>query len=138
MELNREQIIKALECWGSGCPCHEKCSILEHEESANCLRLTTRSAIALIKELTEENERLQKHEESVAIVCKRAEEHYDTLYEQAKDILKAEVKADTVRKMAERLKQILREEGRSGHYIKATIDQVAKEFDPHWMDQDGK
>lgn len=57
--MERDEIIKGLECWGSGKPCEEKCVVLDHEGSGNCLKLTTRSAIALIKELTEENERLK-------------------------------------------------------------------------------
>ena len=60
MELNREQIIKALECWTSeygctGCPLSEQgcfdCGQIPIEIS--------KSILALIKELTEENERLR-------------------------------------------------------------------------------
>ena len=58
MELNREQIIKALEC------CHTKakdCLDCPYEnDHSSCIYLE-KNALSLIKELAEENERLQKH-----------------------------------------------------------------------------
>ena len=68
--LNAEQIIKALECClvendCTGCPLH-------HQYKIDCLKYAGEKALSLIKELTEENERLR---------------------------------ADTVRKMLERIKE---------------------------------
>ena len=55
MKLNTEQIIKALECCRYGgrcaeCPCFE---------IPNCQALANDNALALIKQLTEENEDLK-------------------------------------------------------------------------------
>lgn len=63
MELNREQIIKALECCKSFrdfymcdiCPYYR----LELADDENCTNRLSQDALALIKELTEENERLK-------------------------------------------------------------------------------
>jgi predicted RNase H-like nuclease (RuvC/YqgF family) len=52
-----------------------------------------------------EIERLKKHQDTVSSVCNSAMEHYDALYEQAKDILKADARADAITEFAERLKQ---------------------------------
>ena len=49
-ELKPEDVMKALECWASGNPCQEECSILEHERGASCVRLTAGSALALLRE----------------------------------------------------------------------------------------
>ena len=85
MELNREQIIKALECCKSplSSDC-ENCSYtgkrLEDGVYEGCVNCLVGDALSLIKELTEENERLSQ---SLA---------------NSKSIL-ANSKADTVRKM---------------------------------------
>ena len=54
MELNRDQIIKALECCAKGdcdnCPC----------SFGDCYYYLARDALALIRDLTEENERMGK------------------------------------------------------------------------------
>ena len=57
MELNREQIINALECClvesnCRGCPLH-------HQYETDCLKYAGEKALKLIKQLTEENERLR-------------------------------------------------------------------------------
>lgn len=49
-ELKTEDVMRALECWSSGKPCQEDCPILEHEEGASCVKLTTRNALALLRE----------------------------------------------------------------------------------------
>ena len=86
MELNREQIIKSLECCelGDCYPC-----IYRMTESGVCQDMLCKEALELIKELTEENESLSQ---SLA---------------NSKSIL-ANSKADTVRKMQERLREDLR------------------------------
>ena len=78
MELNRDQIIKALEYCVSAGHCRD-CPLFE-KRSAVCVDSLLRNAFALIKELTEDNEDLNKTVSS--------------LLETIKDI-----KADTVRKM---------------------------------------
>lgn len=59
MELNREQIIKALECCASEqCIC-EQCPIDEKiKDDCECGKVAARNALALINELTEANESL--------------------------------------------------------------------------------
>lgn len=98
--LNAEQVKKALECWASGKPCDEKCSILDHEEGGHCLKLTIRSVFALIKsqeqrikELTEENEKLRAE---VSVKKKLLDKCVD---------LEDGVRADTVRKMQSAIKK---------------------------------
>ena len=56
MELNREQIIKALEYCAKGNICH----LCHKGESRHCYEEVMLDALALIKELTEENERLRE------------------------------------------------------------------------------
>ena len=56
MELNRDEIIKALECCTNAEQCCDDCILLEDR---NCGVHLLKNALALIKELTEENERLR-------------------------------------------------------------------------------
>jgi hypothetical protein len=67
-------------------------------------------ALALIEELTEENERLRASSVD---------------YRNIPDI-KAETRADTVRKMQERLKEYFPYDADSGLYV--VLDQIAKEM----------
>ena len=102
MELKREDIVKALECcltleYGvacKGCPLSYK-----DERRMDCLELLMKSALSLIKELTEENERLTGTLEEVT-------KRIDNLIEKtpiAFDYERAQAKADTVKKIVERL-----------------------------------
>ena len=110
-ELNREQIINGLECLNGNrdrCP---NCSILNIVRSSrSCKRLILDDAISLIKELTEDNE---AQAETITSLLKTIEgvqgvkSEYETFIGGMKcqiDKIKAETKADTVRKMQERLK----------------------------------
>ena len=70
MELNREQIIKALECCHSSaiadckhCTYRGKADD-EEDLGITCLNVLLKDTLALIKELTEENERLRKNLET--------------------------------------------------------------------------
>ena len=66
MELNREQIIKALECCVSADTfdaCRSGCPLFEKGDDCECIFEPTalhKYALSLIKELTEENERLRE------------------------------------------------------------------------------
>ena len=61
MELNSDQIVKALECCASDeyicnqCPIDEKI-----KDDCECGKVVARNALALIKELTEENAKLAR------------------------------------------------------------------------------
>lgn len=112
MELNKEQIIKALECCRYGGRCAE-CAAFD---TPNCVAIVNEHAIAHIKELTEENESL----------CAANAHILGTLLN--------EIKADTVREFAERLIYTLcinNEENTEIFdyaYTLETIDQIAKEM----------
>ena len=121
MKLNREQIIKALEC----CYMQE----LEHNENCpechytdlypNCAEYLGKHAFALIKELTEENERLRE----------KADRNLENLKAVLEEISENTIVADTVRKMQERLKeQISDMRGYIGNYFRNKIDQISEEL----------
>ena len=162
MELNREQIVKALECCFIVCYCNTCPYYKIGEHTQVCTRKMAQDALALIRELTveldamrgaansykmdnqrltEENERLKakiveedrllndRVIESVNAVSKAHLRYTDALEEKLKT-----VKADTVRKMQERLKEKSVEDvsldGRTAiHIINAIwVDQIAKEM----------
>ena len=133
MELNREQIIKALECCSEDtADCHN-CPYSEFQEG-NCFDNAKKDALSLIKELTEEvtswkeiAEGYQKQFEDCAEDRARLTEEnerlkqlldYKCLYGYDGEVMeycvqgpcphyeiKKELVADTVRKMQERLKE---------------------------------
>lgn len=131
MGLKREQIIKALECCvkadthydcrSLNCPAliNDECiytGITEQE----CNRKQFADALSIIKELTEENERLRE---------------LGTTKEIEKEIVRRETRADTVRKMQEQIKaeiDYFDRRGGSAFINKAIvfffIDQIAKEM----------
>lgn len=117
-ELKPEDVMRALECWANGKPCQEECSILDHEEGASCLKLTARSALALLREKDAEIERLRGH-------LTQLKDRYD-ICKQNVTIARAEA----ITEFADRLKA--RNEKRDGLSFKVvsfdTIDQIAKEM----------
>lgn len=104
MELNREQIIKALEC----CTKPEvgacgKCPIYPFSlnmTETECMETAIRNALAIIKELSEENERLRiALNTDISIVrLSRGDGKTQYLREVARVKIDA-VRSDTVRKM---------------------------------------
>lgn len=112
--MEKEQIIKALECCTKGdcdnCP----------NDFGNCYSNLARDALALIKELTEDNERLNGH-------LNQLKHRYDICKQNAKT-----EKIDTVRKMQDRLKEYLDDFYNSGEDalldVPDSIDQIAKEM----------
>lgn len=108
MELNREQIVKALECCSTDLPnCHE-CPYKECKPS--CFALSS-EALALIRELTEEIEKL-------------GIENFDLICELSR------IKENTVRKMQERLnaERGYDDEWHYNSWWGETINQIAKEM----------
>lgn len=136
--MEREQIIKALECcinFKTTADC-EGCPSLEHCEESN--HWLDEQALALIKELTEENKAWQ--EQLISQKEKSDKAYYDLACE-VEDLRKENERlrayptvnvapiADTVRKMQERLKKELR----SGNAIMDKsiadiLDKIAKEM----------
>lgn len=116
--LNAEQVIRAFECCHSvllGC---SDCPFIN--DSKECAD-TDRNVLAIlnsqeqrIKELTEENERVKEYNNSLV----------DTIEKQEQEIFSA--KADTVRKMSERLKAEFY--GKYGSDVHITINKIAKEM----------
>ena len=75
MELNKEQVIKSLECCKSeGHICY-KCSYRDVRIGISCRDKLSRDALDLIKELTEENESWQK--QLIATEEKSGKAYYD-------------------------------------------------------------
>lgn len=124
MELNREQIIKALECCASSsledcdnCPIDK-----QKKDNCECGRYLAIQALALIRELTEEKERLKLDVEECGAELSRYTENIVQMAKQDR--------ADTVRKMQERL-NAERGYDYEWHYNSwwgETIDQIAKEL----------
>ena len=106
MELNIDQIVKALECCFINKDCNG-CPMLGHKD---CLGVAGTKAVSLIKELTDENAKLARS-------CTELEQKC------------ASVKADTVRKMQERLKAQKFTHKNLGELVYVEdIDQIANEL----------
>ena len=111
-ELNREQIIKALECLNDKhdricdeCPVYK----LTDRGYRSCRHVVLEEAVALIKELIAENESLSQSLANSKLIL-------------------ANSKADTVRKMQERLKAEKFVHKNFGELVYVeNIDQIAKE-----------
>ena len=128
-ELNREQIIKALECCISevkqdDCPC-DACPYKDN----GCNRNLLPDALSLIKELTEENERLRADKDCWKIRAKESESEYDKAVKRGYNL----GAIDYVGSFAERLKAetitIQDHTGKLGSVVVVgKIDQIAKEM----------
>ena len=94
MELNREQIIKALEYCFNDKPCN---GCEWHEVGNGCIAKLEQSALSLINELTEENERLRSRNNFLEIEYKNQGNLFWARVHDAED----GIKADTVRKIAD-------------------------------------
>ena len=121
MELNREQIIKGLECLsGVFVKCKECAYFAEHRLFPECRECASKDALALIQNLTEENERLKAEnahliKEAVFSPMERA---HNTLA----------VRADTVRKMQSEIEARCIKGGIYPAFVKRTISQIAEEI----------
>ena len=135
MELNREEVIKALEyCTGikkpdgcAACPACLGCN--------DCVDFLREESLDLIKEITEENEYLKQQNEIYATLNKKLEdicESYAWQYGTAisKEFFLKKERADIVRKMQEKLNGTkFRMCGGGECYIYAeNVDVIAKEL----------
>lgn len=139
MEYNSEQIIKALECCIKAD--FSDCAKCPYIEADSCSQLTV-DVIALIKELTEENERLRAEHDDLDIMVKdlrlrnkelqKANEGLAKNCEELESELSecVQIKADTVRKMQEALEHRIHSKlSYHGWYLKETvIAGIAKEI----------
>lgn len=133
--MTDNDIIKALEC----CSCLENvcddCPLPNTlKDDCKCGEFLSTLALELINRQKAEIERYEKeHNEKFnkwKILDDRTKERYAELYEEAKEILKAEARAEAITEFAERLKE---KAFFVGGYIDSTvkvddIDQIAKEM----------
>lgn len=101
MKFDREQIVKTLECHASGklVEC-ERCPLDKaHLFNATCVQAMCENALALIKELTEENEKLNERLDREA----RCQCDLCGQIVNLRDDVKY-IKADTVRKFLDKFK----------------------------------
>ena len=126
MELNREHIIKALECCVNPEECCEDCILLEDR---NCGVNLLKNALSLIKELIEENERLRNR-----VVCKvvipdeKLEEIKNECLEKVELDIKA-IQADTVREMQERVLKVTKPLNAVGvGFLETVLEDIAEEM----------
>ena len=121
--MDREQIVKALEYCASGGSCN-KCPYDDNPRLSfeGCLLRKMTDALALIKELTEDNEWSAKRiiDADKEIARLRAS---SIDYRNIPDI-KADVKADTVRKMRESIKALFAPDDE----VQGEIDRIAEEL----------
>jgi hypothetical protein len=121
-ELNRDEIIKALEIHSDKeDSCMNKCP---YSGRRYCGSDMANDALSLIKELTEENERLNQSCTNLEQECKKWQDRIKIECEYTERI--------TVRKMQERfIAEIEQTPNANEHFIKAwtsKIDQIAKEM----------
>lgn len=119
MELNTEQIIQAMKCCYTDEDNCLNCPYMNDYDS--CVGLS-KNALALIEQLTEENERLK----SVEFTCGFIKPHKVLECPIFDEIVKA--KADTVREMQERIKTRCIKSGIYPAIVARAIDQIAKEM----------
>lgn len=148
MELNKEQIIKALECCTYGGDVTksqvEVCSPCPYFNEGNCTDILKENALSLIKELTEESKKWEQAYDCMDSACRELSSKCDELTEEneslktqrrvlavgLKDMRKEirGIKADTVRKMHSEIKDRCIKGGIYPAFVKSTIDQIAKEM----------
>lgn len=148
MELNAEQIKKALECCVSGYCFRDGCPLCENagdDDIQKCTSELARNTLALIKELTEENKWRKEQYLSMVDSHNRACDTYMTVLVERDNLLienerlrdtayrlECEVhreRADTVRKFAEMLTEAAKHyPQRCGDCFKQNIDKIANEL----------
>lgn len=124
--MERTEIVKALECCVSGYCFRDDCPLCERggdDDIKKCTTELAKNALALIKELAEENERLRTQVEMWKSTAYCEKDRGES------------TKADTVRKMQERVKSELNDCCRyiwnnREYFIvgEELIDQIAKEM----------
>ena len=133
MELKeREKIVKTLKCHASGklVEC-EQCPLDKaHLFNATCVQAMCDNALALIKELTEENKGLNKLREKELLESARVFDSYCRMIVALRKEVE-EAKSDAVRKMHEKLNaEVIKryEELPDYKYYIDVIDMVVKEL----------
>lgn len=135
MERKRDEIIKALECVsGAFVKCKECIYYHERRLFPECRELAAKSA--LIKELTEENERLMKALNTDISIVRVSRGSGKTAHLREVLRIKADaIRADTVRKMRERLTTFFAADDTikysevDAEYINSQIIKISKEME---------
>ena len=138
--MNREQVIKSLECCGCvGIPLHD-CGNCAYKDTYYCQHKMTQDSLALIKELIEENAELKYDILSTSILLdKQREEDYKAHQETMKKLQQiydgiVQLRANIVKEMQNRLTSdefYLRTDEHGGiQYVDfcAWVDQIAREI----------
>lgn len=108
MELNREQIVTVLKCCASPKQVCGDCPMPQDvKDDCRCMEVISRNTLALIRELTEENNKLTINMNAYGLTAKRLAEENGILASLHKTACDA-VKIDTLRKMQSEIKGALR------------------------------
>lgn len=124
--LNANEIIKAMECCytplASDCnDCGYRGQSVENGDYISCSNRLMADALTLIKQLTEENERLRAENVDCRLGFTLLEDAFQRL-----EKINEQTKSDTVRQMQERIKEYFPYDADSGLYV--VLDQIAKEL----------
>ena len=126
MELNRDEIIKALRCCIEGVSTDFNCEKCPIFRTPNCMTILYEESLSLIKELTEENERLRA-DVAKEFTCGFAKPHKVLECPIFDEIERT--KADTVRKMHSEIKERCIKGGIYPAFVASTIAQIANEME---------
>ena len=147
--MEREKIIKALECCISGYCIDQKCPLFnwdDEDDISKCTSKLSKNALALIKELTEENKKLTSIGISKDIIIEGINDVIVKLNEENERVksevsvkkklldkcvdLEDRVRDDTVKKMQERLNSVrgYDDEFEYNSWWGERINQIAKEM----------
>ena len=106
MKLNREQIIKALECCGTSDKSCSSCPLAK--DYSSCSKTMADNALTLINELTDENEKLKRELEIVNLqvqckerICESYMLQYGTVAD--KEVFLKKERADTIQNLRDHL-----------------------------------
>lgn len=121
--MTDNEIIKALECC-----CVSECDECPYDEQTACVEIMKDGALALVNSQKAEIERLECHKneviENCQMVMKSTEEHYNKLFEEAKEI----VKSEAIKEYKEKVKAILMDKGIYPVLVKNALNEAEKEM----------
>lgn len=145
MELNRKQVIKALECCTSGNPCCRCAYRRKGTDTYGCRKICMIDALSLIKELTVEldamrgaansykmhNQCLTELNERLRVVADMSDATLTDALRIVNEFCDKRIKraiSDTVRKMQTEIEARCIKGGIYPAFVKSTIDQIAEEM----------
>ena len=99
-EMKHEDVMMALECWTSHKPCDEDCPVLEYEGSHNCMMLTMKNALALLREKDADINGLEADNEHLTLVI---EGKMKQISRMAQKIVDKDAEIERLKKIPEQL-----------------------------------